>query len=52
MLINVQGTYDQFCGLLSATFDAFVTAASMGQFYNQKIKGSGSEHPIDCRTQH
>jgi hypothetical protein len=52
MLINVRGTFEQFCGLPPETFGAFVTAASMGQFYNQKIKGSGSESPFDCRTHH
>jgi hypothetical protein len=31
-------------------FDAFVAAPSMGQFYNQKIKGTGSDGPFDCRT--
>jgi hypothetical protein len=25
-------------------------APSMGQFYNQNIKGSGSDGPYDCRT--
>jgi hypothetical protein len=52
MLINVRGTYHQFCGLPPLTFGAFATAASMGQFYNQKIKGSGSESQFDCRTHH
>ena len=32
------------------SYDAFVTAPSMGQFYNQKIKGTGSDGPFDCRT--
>jgi hypothetical protein len=50
MLISVRGTYYQFCELPPATFDAFVTAASMGRFYNQKIKGFGSQVPFECRT--
>jgi hypothetical protein len=41
-LVNVRGKYYQFCELPPVTFDAFVTAGSMGQFYNQEIKGSGS----------
>jgi KTSC domain len=52
VLINVRGTYFEFCELPPVTFDAFVTAASMGWFYNQNIKGSGSERPFDCGTRH
>ena len=51
MLISLKGTFYHYCELPPATFDAFVTAPSMGQFYNQKIKGSGSDGPFDCRTQ-
>lgn len=50
MLINLKGTYYHYCELPVATFDAFMVAPSMGQFYNQKIKGSGSDGPFDCRT--
>ena len=50
MLISLKGTYYHYCELPAATFDAFVTAPSMGQFYNQKIKGTGSDGPFDCRT--
>jgi KTSC domain len=50
MLINLRGTYYHYCELPPATFDAFTTALSMGQFYNQKIKGTGSDGPFDCRT--
>ena len=50
MLINLKGTYYHYCELPPATFDAFVTAPSVGQFYNQRIKGTGSDGPFDCRT--
>lgn len=50
MLINLRGTYYHYCELPAATFDTFLTAPSMGQFYNQRIKGSGSDGPFDCRT--
>jgi hypothetical protein len=50
MLINLRGTYYHYCELPPSTFDAFVTAPSMGQFYNRSIKGSGAEGPFDCRT--
>ena len=50
MLINLRGTYYHYCELPPSTFDAFVMAPSMGQFYNQRIKGAGSDGPFDCRT--
>ncbi|MBO4226637.1 KTSC domain-containing protein [Bradyrhizobium neotropicale] len=50
MLLRLRGTYYHYCELPRVTFDAFVAAPSMGQFYNQRIKGSGSEGPFDCRT--
>jgi hypothetical protein len=50
MLINLRGTYYHYCELPAGVFDAFVTSPSMGQFYNQKIKGSGADGPFDCRT--
>jgi KTSC domain len=50
MLINLRGTYYHYCELPAAAFDAFMTAQSMGQFYNQNIRGTGSDGPFDCRT--
>jgi hypothetical protein len=50
MLINLRGTYYHCCDLPAPTFDALIAAPSMGQFYNQNIKGSGSDGPFDCRT--
>ena len=47
MLINLRGTYYHYCEMPAETFNAFLTAPSMGQFYNQKIKGSGSDGPYD-----
>jgi hypothetical protein len=49
MIINLKGTYYHYCELPPATFDALMGAPSMGQFYNQNIKGSGSDGPYDCR---
>jgi hypothetical protein len=50
MLISLRGTYYHYCEFPQARFDAFVTASSMGQFYNQNIKGSGLDGLFDCRT--
>jgi hypothetical protein len=50
MLISLKGTYYHYCELPSATYDALMGAPSMGRFYNQNIKGTGSDGPYDCRT--
>jgi KTSC domain len=50
MIINLRGTYYHYCELPPATYDGLMGAPSMGQFYNQNIKGSGSDGPYDCRT--
>jgi len=50
MLISLRGTYYHYCELPASTFDALLAAPSMGQFYNQRIKGTGSDGPFDCRT--
>jgi hypothetical protein len=50
MIISLRGTYYHYCELPPATFDDLMGAPSMGQFYNQNIKGSGSDGPYDCRT--
>jgi hypothetical protein len=50
MIINLKGTYYHYCELSPATFDGLMRAPSMGQFYNQNIKGSGSDGPYGCRT--
>jgi hypothetical protein len=50
MIISLRGTYYHYCELPPATFDSLMGAPSMGQFYNQNIKGSGMDGPYDCRT--
>jgi hypothetical protein len=50
MLINLNGTYYHYCELPPVTFDALMSAPSMGQFYNANIKGTGKDGPFDCRT--
>ena len=51
MVINLKGTYYHYCELPPATFEALMGAPSMGQFYNQNIKGTGSDGPgASCRT--
>lgn len=50
MVINLRGTYYHYCELPPATFDSLMGPPSMGQFYNQNIKGTGKDGPYDCRT--
>ncbi|ABE37247.1 conserved hypothetical protein [Rhodopseudomonas palustris BisB5] len=50
MIISLKGTYYHYCELSRATFDSLMGAPSMGQFFNQTIKGTGSDGPFDCRT--
>ena len=48
MIINLRGTNYHYCELPTATYDGLMGAPSMGQFYNQNIKGPGSDWPYDC----
>jgi hypothetical protein len=50
MVVQLKGTYYPYCAMPAATYDAFLNASSMGQYYNANIKGSGKDGPFDCRT--
>jgi hypothetical protein len=50
MIVQLKAVYYHYCELPKATLDAFLSAPSMGQYYNANIKGSGSDGPFDCRT--
>jgi hypothetical protein len=50
LLINIGGSYRDYCELPAATFNAFVAAPSMGRFYKQNIEGSDRDAPFDCRA--
>src|SRR5882672_10055155 len=50
LLVNVSGAYRDYCELPAATFNAFIAAPSMGQFYTQNIRGSDAEGPFSCGT--
>lgn len=49
MIVNVKGTYVQYCDLPPATFDALMAAPSMGQFFRRNFS-PGSNGRYDCRT--
>ena len=46
LLVNVGGAYSEYCRLPAATFDAFVVASSMGQFFWQRIATAAA--PFAC----
>ena len=48
LIVGIRGSYDQYCGFPPQTFDGFMTAPSMGQFFNQNIGGSGPGGRYDC----
>jgi hypothetical protein len=50
MLINLNGTFYHYCELSTGTLEAFMAAPSLGKYFNQNIKGTGSDGPFDCRT--
>jgi hypothetical protein len=50
MVVQLRSVYYPYCEMPAATFDAFLAAPSMGNYYNTTIKGSGSDGPFDCRT--
>jgi len=47
LLVNIAGIYSEYCGMPVATFDAFATAPSMGQFYRQRIAASATHFACD-----
>ena len=50
MIVGLTGSYDRFCELPPETFDGFMTAPSMGQFFNRNIRGLAPDGRYDCRT--
>jgi hypothetical protein len=47
LLVNIGGGYSEYCRLSAATYEAFVTAPSMGQFYRQRIAKSAAQYACD-----
>ena len=50
LLIRTRGSYRDYCGVSAATFNAFIVAPSMGQFYAQNIRSPDAEGPLGCGT--
>lgn len=47
MIISLNGTYYHYCNIDSGTVHNFLTADSMGRFFNASIRGR-----FDCRIGH
>jgi hypothetical protein len=52
LIVGIKGSYDNYCDLPQQTFESFMTAPSMGQFFKANIRGSGPDTRYDCRMQH
>ncbi len=50
MVVQLRTLYYPYCEMPAATYQTFLDAPSMGQYYNANIKGTGSDGPFDCRT--
>jgi hypothetical protein len=50
MIVRLKGKYYHYCELPQSILHAFISADSMGRYYNSNIRGSGSDGPFDCRT--
>jgi hypothetical protein len=47
LLVNDGGVYSEYCRLPAATFEAFVVAPSMGQFFRQRISAMATKYACD-----
>ena len=46
LLVKAGGAYSQYCRLPAATFEAFIVAPSMGQYFRQHIAAATTQ--FDC----
>lgn len=50
MVIRLRVTYYHYCEIDAKTVQALQAAPSKRQYFEARIKGSGSDGPFDCRT--
>lgn len=50
MVIQLKTTNYHYCEVDAATVQGFLQASSKRQFFQARIRGSGSDGPYDCRT--
>jgi hypothetical protein len=47
LLVNAGGVYSEYCRLPGPTFEAFVVAPSMGQFFRRRIAAHTTQYTCD-----
>jgi KTSC domain len=50
LLVAIRGSYQHYCGVPAATFDALMNAPSMGIFVNRVLRIAGADGRYACRT--
>ena len=50
MVIKLKATYYHYCEIDASTVQGLQRASSKRQFFEARIRGSGSDGPFDCRT--
>jgi len=50
MLIRLKATYYHYCEIDAAIVRGLQSASSKRQYFEARIRGSGSDGPFDCRT--
>lgn len=50
MVIQLKTTYYHYCDIDAATVQGLQAASSKRQFFETRIRGSGTGGPFDCRT--
>lgn len=50
MLIRLKTTYHHYCTVDSGTVQGLLVANSKRQYFEGRIKGTGSDGPFDCRS--
>jgi hypothetical protein len=48
MLVGIRGSYHDYCEVPAATFEAFMTARSLGYHYRQTFAKSDADGPFSC----
>lgn len=50
MVIRLKTTYYHYCAIDVATVQGLQAASSKRQYFEARIRGSGTDGPFDCRT--
>ena len=50
MVIRLKSTYYHYCTIDKATMQGLLAASPKREFFESRLRGSGSDGPFDCRT--